>query len=147
MNKMQAQVYEFMKIMGRLNGIEYKKPMVRDAELRIALIKEEAKELTDALANGDLIQVIDGICDLMYVALGTAVAAGIDIELFWEEVHQTNMAKSAGLLGENGKILKPPGWMPPRIKELLLKHIDALQVQILREELAKMEEIHEGTCD
>lgn len=67
----------------------------------------------------DFPEVIDGLCDLLYVTFGTAVAAGIDLDPFFNEVHATNMAKLAGEKRADGKQLKPEGWRPPRIQDLL----------------------------
>jgi predicted HAD superfamily Cof-like phosphohydrolase len=69
---------------------------LRMRKLRRRLIKEESKELCRALKRKDEVEVIDGICDLIYVTVGTAVAMGIDLEPFWNEVHYANMSKDGG---------------------------------------------------
>lgn len=69
---------------------------------------------------GDIVEVADGIADLIYVALGAAIAFGIDIDPIFEEVHRTNMEKVGGRTRDDGKILKPEGWEPPRILPILL---------------------------
>lgn len=89
-SNMQGDVEEFHRAFGHTVG---NIPAVRDEKLRINLISEEAKELQRALAQEDLLEVIDGACDLIYVVLGTMVAAGVPIEPFWREVHKANMAK------------------------------------------------------
>jgi predicted HAD superfamily Cof-like phosphohydrolase len=63
--------------------------------------------------------VIDGMCDIMVVVNNTSNAMGIDLEPFFDEVHKTNMAKVGGPKNEFGKALKPEGWKPPRIREML----------------------------
>lgn len=90
-------------------------PAVRRPELRAALIEEEARETVEAIRAGDLVEAIDGMCDLLCVVYGTAAEFGIDLAPFWDEVHRTNMAKAGGPLREDGKRLKPPGWTPPNI--------------------------------
>lgn len=87
--------------------------------LRVRVITEETDELLVALLNEDMVKIADGIADAIYVIIGTAVTYGIDIEPIWDEVHRTNMAKVGGGVREDGKILKPVGWEPPKIKELL----------------------------
>lgn len=87
---MQGDVEEFHRAMGHTVG---ETPAVRDEKLRINLITEEYKELLKALAKDNLLETIDGVCDLVYVALGTLVAAGVPIDPFWREVHRSNMAK------------------------------------------------------
>jgi predicted HAD superfamily Cof-like phosphohydrolase len=44
---------------------------------------------------------------------------GVDLYPFYQEVHKTNMAKLGGPKRADGKQLKPPGWSPPRIEEML----------------------------
>ena len=143
MNEYQRLVRDFHEAVGATVG---ETPEIRDNELRAKLILEEAVETCAALgffADGYLsvsdedgftdeiaefhksfdqpseIEVIDGLCDLLYVTFGTAVAAGIDLDRFFHEVHATNMAKLAGEKRADGKQLKPEGWRPPRIAELL----------------------------
>lgn len=66
-----------------------------------------------------LVAVIDGLCDLLCVVYGAAAEFGVDLAPFWDEVHRTNMAKAGGPLREDGKRLKPPGWVPPDIAGVL----------------------------
>ena len=92
-----------------------------EQELRVKLMREELKELDTAMALSDMVGVADGIADLLYVTLGTAVAYGINIDPIFEAVHNSNMTKIGGSLRADGKILKPEGWCPPdsAIRELL----------------------------
>lgn len=83
--------------------------------LRSRLILEESGELLSAIADGDLVEVADGIADLIYVAVGAALEFGIPLELVWSEVHRSNMAKVGGARRADGKVLKPDGWQPPDI--------------------------------
>lgn len=94
-------------------------PAIRRPELRAELIREEAAETVAAIERGDLVEAIDGLCDVIVVVLGTAVEFGIDLQPFWDEVHRTNMAKVGGPVREDGKRLKPEGWTPPDIPRLL----------------------------
>jgi len=92
---------------------------IRRPELRAKLVEEEASEAAQAIRRGDLVETIDGLCDVIYVCLGVAVEMGIDLSPFFAEVHRTNMAKEGGGKRGDGKILKPAGWQQPRIAELL----------------------------
>lgn len=94
-------------------------PAIRRPELRAALIEEEARETVDAIRAGDLVEAIDGLCDLLCVVYGAAAEFGINLAPFWDEVHRTNMAKRGGPVREDGKRLKPEGWQPPNIAGLL----------------------------
>jgi predicted HAD superfamily Cof-like phosphohydrolase len=89
--------------------------------LRISLIAEEVSETLTALSKDDLEGIADGIVDSIVVLLGTAVTYGIDIKPIWDEIHMTNMAKKDGEVREDGKKLKPEGWGPPKVKELLIE--------------------------
>jgi predicted HAD superfamily Cof-like phosphohydrolase len=89
------------------------------SDLRIRLMREELNETVGAILAGDLVEVADGLADLIYVALGTAIEYGIDMEPIFREVHRSNMAKLPGNMREDGKVTKPEGWEPPRIAEIL----------------------------
>ncbi len=94
-------------------------PRIRRKELRAELINEEAKELCNAIWREDLVEAIDGMCDLLCVVYGTAAEFGVNLAPFWDEVHRTNMAKVGGPVREDGKVMKPEGWQPPKIAEIL----------------------------
>ncbi|MBN8867541.1 MAG: hypothetical protein J0H98_08300 [Solirubrobacterales bacterium] len=94
-------------------------PAIRRPELRAELIREEAKETVDAILAGDLVEAIDGFCDLLCVVYGAAAEFGVNLAPFWGEVHRTNMAKQGGPVRADGKRLKPEGWTPPDIAGLL----------------------------
>lgn len=116
MHRAQEQVAAFHATLGVTIGDA---PAIRDSDLRASLIEEEAAETIEAIRGGDLVAAIDGLCDLLYVAYGTAVSFGIDLEPFFDEVHASNMAKVGGGRRADGKVLKAANWQPPRIGELL----------------------------
>lgn len=104
------------------------------AHLRAQLILEEAKEFEAAAevvgigypqtAKDELrkqIEMIDAICDTLYVAFGAAVAMGLDIRPFFQLVHGANMRKFevGSYMREDGKWMKPPGWVEPDLAALL----------------------------
>lgn len=69
-------------------------PIVR-AELRLALLKEEVKELEDAIYSKDLPEVLDALVDIQYILNGTILEFGLQ-EIFdkaYLEVHDSNMSK------------------------------------------------------
>ena len=49
-------------------------------QLRLDLIKEEINELEEAHKNTDLIEIIDALSDILYVAYGLGVCFGIDLD-------------------------------------------------------------------
>jgi predicted HAD superfamily Cof-like phosphohydrolase len=72
------------------------------AKLRISLLEEEFNEYVASATVGDLIGIADALADIAYVAYGTALTYGIDLDLVLSEVHRANMSK----LGSNGRPLK-----------------------------------------
>lgn len=114
----QAQVRAFHEKFGCTVGTT---PEMRDYRLRRALIMEEGNETVEALWRNDLPGIAKELCDLLYVALGTAVACGIDLQPVWDRVHASNMAKEGGATREDGKILKPAGWVPPDVEGALVE--------------------------
>jgi len=122
-NPCQRDVAEFHRLnhlsIGDVDQIE-----LRNNQLRSELIAEEANETVLALNANDLIGTIDGLCDLIYVAYGTAIEAGIDLEPFWEEVHRSNLSKLGGELRADGKQLKPAGYSAPDLEAVLAELLE-----------------------
>lgn len=99
-------------------------PTADEAALRLRLITEEFEETKRAIETGDIVEVADGLADLIYVIAGTALVYGLPLDEVWSEVHDSNMAKVDPETGKvlkraDGKILKRPGWTPPDIKTVL----------------------------
>lgn len=89
-------------------------------ELRATLHEEEHNELMhelEAPLRGevyDFAQIARELADVVYVAYGSAWAFGIDLDAALEEIHRAAMDKMrAGVRRADGKILKPPGFVPP----------------------------------
>lgn len=114
------------------------------SDLRARLIGEEAAETLNALTGKpvriyigermkspdfaievdkcrkpDLIETIDGMCDLLVVTYGTAEEMYVDLEPHFNEVHRANMDKLGGPKREDGKQLKPEGWVAPDHQRIL----------------------------
>lgn len=89
-------------------------------ELYTKLIKEECDELETAITNGDRVEMLDALTDILVVTIGAIHSAGFDAEGAWREVMRTNFAKIDPDTGkvrkrEDGKVLKPEGWTPPNL--------------------------------
>lgn len=96
-----------------------------DYTLAKNLIEEEIREWKIAHRTRDLVEVADAFADLLYVVYRAALAYGLPIHEIFDEVHRSNMTKFPGgvvLRRNDGKILKPESWEPPRIKEILDAH-------------------------
>lgn len=71
-------------------------PDKKRAELRIELLKEELKELQEAIENDDLVEVADAFCDLQYVLSGAVLEFGLGdkFKSLFDEVQRSNMSKA-----------------------------------------------------
>ena len=116
-------VGDFMEAFGQDVQLEPTWPDFNTRELRLELIAEELDELSDAIADRDMIQIADALTDLLYVVYGAGHAFGIDLDECFQEVHSSNMSK----LGENGrpihredgKVMKGPGYFEPDLESIL----------------------------
>jgi len=89
------------------------------------LIKEEVKELDESTTKED---DLDALIDILVVTIGAIHSMGADAEGAWKEVMRTNFAKidketSKVRKREDGKVLKPIGWVPPDLKPYLSKSV------------------------
>jgi predicted HAD superfamily Cof-like phosphohydrolase len=94
--------------------------------LYLNLIEEEYKELTEAIDAHDRQEQLDALIDILVVTIGAIHSAGFDAEGAWKEVMSTNFAKIDKETGkvrkrEDGKVLKPVGWVPPELGQYLSK--------------------------
>jgi predicted HAD superfamily Cof-like phosphohydrolase len=136
MNAMQRQVLEFHRKFGHPVGAKpgFGRPNLRSGLIieeavetsvgtvgtaeTLRLLVDEVRKLQDSAPKApDFVEAVDGICDLLYVTFGAAIEFGLDIEKVFDEVHRSNMAKVGGATRADGKTLKPPGWVAPRIAE------------------------------
>lgn len=131
----QKKVHEFYVKMG--SPVYPAEPKIREADLGARLILEEALETASGLVGRsealrvvesltsskyqswsmfpDLVEVVDGLCDLSYVTYGRAEAVGIDLQPYFELVHAANMQKEPRLIDAHGKRgYKPDGWEDPK---------------------------------
>ncbi len=94
-----------------------------EALLRQALLDEEVDELRVAVGERDVVGIADALADIVYIACGTAHAYGIDLDAVVAEVHRSNMTKLGAdgrpLYRADGKVLKGPGYEPPRVAAVL----------------------------
>lgn len=71
-------------------------PSKERCDLRVLLIAEELKELEVAIAEKDLVEIADALCDIQYVLAGAVLEFGLGEkfrELF-DEVQRSNMSKA-----------------------------------------------------
>lgn len=99
---------------------EDKELMLKYLSFRMDFIEEEFKETLAAIyKDKDPEEVVDGLIDIMVVALGTLDAFGVDAEKAWNEVHRANSEKQPGVKEERPNplglpdLIKPLDWKAP----------------------------------
>jgi predicted HAD superfamily Cof-like phosphohydrolase len=90
------------------------------------LIKEEVAELEEAVTADDRVEKLDALIDILVVTVGAINSMGANGEGAWNEVMRTNFAKIDAATGkvrkrEDGKVLKPEGWLSPQLDKFLRK--------------------------
>lgn len=138
----QIRVEEFMAKAKQTLPAYPSKPNEEVRRLRARLILEEALETITALgfavsvdndplivdiADAELrfhdckpfnmVEAVDGCCDLSVVTTGTLSALGVADEPFLYLVDTNNLGKfgPGSSIREDGKLIKPPGHKPPNI--------------------------------
>lgn len=83
--------------------------------------------LDEADTLEQMTEVLDGIIDGVYVLLGLGHCMGLPLAEAWKEVHASNMAKlgknGQPIFREDGKVLKPDGWLKPDLRTILMRAI------------------------
>jgi len=101
---------------GSFNELQY--------AMYVKLIDEEHQELLEATLSDDRVEQLDALIDILVVTIGAIHSMGADAEGAWKEVMMTNFAKIDHDTGkvrkrEDGKVLKPVGWVPPNLKPFI----------------------------
>lgn len=93
------------------------------AQLRVRLLREEVDEFAVATDRGDVVGIADALADIVYVAYGSAVTYGIDLDAVIREVHRANMSKldlnGRPVMREDGKVMKSSRYTPPDVPTVL----------------------------
>ena len=125
-NRNQAALYLKLMVEELCETIEAQaedtSPVRNDIEQARILLERSIS----SLAVVDDVKLFDGGLDVMVVTLGFLHSMGYPVEEGWRIVHTANMAKIDPATGfvrqrEDGKVLKPEGWLPPdpALEELL----------------------------
>ena len=93
-------------------------------QLYYRLIEEEHNELKTAVTKNDRVEQLDALLDIIVVCCGALHSMGVDAPGAWKEVMRSNFAKIDANTGkvrrrEDGKVLKPHNWEPPRLSSFL----------------------------
>jgi predicted HAD superfamily Cof-like phosphohydrolase len=74
----QRDVLAFHKRFGSHIG-NVREPRVYNGVFRAGFIREESREFQTALLADDAVEMADGLCDLLYVTIGSGIEFGIDM--------------------------------------------------------------------
>lgn len=135
------EVYKFNDIAENLNNVTLTK---LEAQMKVFI--EESKETVDAFTNKDSVELLDGICDSFVTLAGLMQMAdkmGFKVDEALQRVNENNLSKFIPyaspeivilpqgwnmdnnkeynmlvIKDENGKIRKPPSFVPVQIDDL-----------------------------
>lgn len=118
-NLVQEEGIELGQAMHDLLNLTRKEPTEADQQYITDVIHRSAN-------------VVDGIVDTIVTLIGLGYSMGIDMEAAWQEVHNSNMWKIDPKTlkvnrREDGKILKPEGWVPPDLVKVVTQSWEKLQ--------------------
>jgi NTP pyrophosphatase (non-canonical NTP hydrolase) len=65
----------------------------KTVEFCLKLIREEMKELEDAVKEKNMIETVDALGDILYVVYGMMARLGIDADYAFKLIHENNMSK------------------------------------------------------
>lgn len=121
-----------VKEFNRAYGIEAPTKNYTAMYTQSRLVREECRELTQAVArwasarygseqeHAAQLEILDAICDSIYVLIGLALKMGFNLDGAFREVHRSNMSKlntdGKPIKREDGKILKGPNFTPPNLE-------------------------------
>ncbi|MFC7818516.1 MULTISPECIES: MazG nucleotide pyrophosphohydrolase domain-containing protein [unclassified Streptomyces] len=87
------------------------------------LLAEEAAEVAEVSVSGPLDRLAHELADVVYVAYGTALVHGIDLDEVIAEIHRSNMTKVGpdGRISRraDGKVLKGDHYEAPDVSGVL----------------------------
>jgi hypothetical protein len=124
-------VYEFMEVMGQMPKMDGAPIDISQLELGLRLVREEVlneffpamDKFKESQTVENATEVLDAICDSIYVLLWVGIAMKLPVHTAFLEVQRSNMAKVQpdGTVKKNeyGKVQKPDGWTPPDLFTLV----------------------------
>ena len=103
------EVQEFNDMMGKPNNYEPIMPDKKAWMFVYDFILEELEEYKEACEKGDIVGVLDALCDITYVSLGNGTLLhGLKGKIWeaYQEVQASNMSKSCATLEEAEETIK-----------------------------------------
>lgn len=142
MEKQILDVTKFQEAFGIQTPKQPKMLSKKRRILRQRLLEEEVKELSE---SKNIIDVADAICDIMYIAIGTAQEYGLSdrLVMLFDEVHSSNMSKigpdGKAIFREDGKILKPESYREPKLRPIIERDFSIYKESDVMKEIANIE--------
>jgi predicted HAD superfamily Cof-like phosphohydrolase len=93
------EVEEFNAVMGKPNNYEPTIPEQKEWQFVYNFILEELEEYKEACERGDIIEILDALCDITYVATGNGTMLhGLKDKIWpaYQEVQASNLSKACG---------------------------------------------------
>ena len=117
------KVEVFMKTFGQEVKLRPSLSTDKINKLRLNLIQEELDELKEALDKKDIVEIADALTDILYVTYGAGHAFGINLDICFDEVQNSNMSKldkkGNPIYNDLGKVMKGPNYFKPNLKKYL----------------------------
>ena len=91
------EVEEFNSTMGKPNNYEPTIPEKKEWQFVYDFILEELEEYKEACEKGDIVEILDALCDIAYVSLGNGTMLhGLKDKIWpaYQEVQASNMSKA-----------------------------------------------------
>ena len=92
-----SEVETFNALMGKPNNYEPIIPERKEWEFVYNFVLEELEEYKHACETGDIVEVLDALCDIAYVSLGNgAMLHGLKTKVWpaYQEVQASNLSKA-----------------------------------------------------
>lgn len=122
-------------------------PEEKRSALRVELISEELKELQEAIAQNDLVEIADALCDIQYVLSGAVLEFGMGdkfVELF-NEVQRSNMSKACKTIEEAEATVKH--YKENKSTDSYIKEVDGLFLVYRQEDDKTLKSINYSPAD
>jgi len=103
------EVEEFNSLMGKINNYEPTIPEQKEWEFVYNFVLEELEEYREACERGDIVEVLDALCDITYVSLGNgAMLHGLKDKIWpaYQEVQASNLSKACSTEEEAQKTVE-----------------------------------------
>ena len=93
--------------------------------LRHRLMQEENEEYLEACQNGDMLEIVDALGDMLYIWCGTVLKHGMQdiIGDVFDEIQRSNMSKlgvdKKPIFRDDGKVMKGPNYFKPNLSKFI----------------------------